>query len=232
MIAMSYSRFLDPGTAGDGPLGRLRAKLGPLALIVVAHALLFYAIYSGLLHRVVKHALPREVYVSFVSPPPPAPAPPVAPPTVQLSAPPPVVTPPPPAIAIAPSERAITMPPPAAAPAQKAASAPLLAAAPAVPAPSAGPRTITSGVQYLQAPQPVYPPMSRRMGEQGKVVLRVLVSEKGKPDQVLVQTSSGFARLDEAGRQAALRALFKPHLEDGRPVAVFVIVPLNFQLAS
>jgi protein TonB len=70
------------------------------------------------------------------------------------------------------------------------------------------------------------------MGEQGKVVLRILVNEKGLPDQVHVQTSSGFARLDEAGRQAALRALFKPYMEDGRPVAVFVIVPLNFTLAS
>jgi protein TonB len=62
--------------------------------------------------------------------------------------------------------------------------------------------------------------------------LRILVNEKGQPEQVLVQTSSGSARLDEAGRQAALRALFKPHIEDGRAVAVFVIVPLNFQLAS
>ena len=105
------------------------------------------------------------------------------------------------------------------------------AAAPARRRPAA-PRTITSGVEYLRAPQPEYPALSKRMGEQGKVVLRILVNEKGLPDQVLVQTSSGFARLDEAGRQAALRALFKPHLEDGRPVAVFVIVPLNFQLAS
>ncbi|MFZ3290481.1 MAG: energy transducer TonB, partial [Telluria sp.] len=102
----------------------------------------------------------------------------------------------------------------------------------AAAAPPAAPRTITSGVEYIHAPQPVYPQLSRRMGEQGKVILRILVNEKGLPDQVLVQTSSGSARLDEAGRQAALRALFKPYLEDGRAVAVFVIVPLNFQLAS
>ncbi|MDQ2989085.1 MAG: energy transducer TonB, partial [Pseudomonadota bacterium] len=106
------------------------------------------------------------------------------------------------------------------------------APAAAPPAPVAGPRTITSGVEYIRAPQPDYPALSKRMGEQGKVVLRILVNEKGLPDQVTVQTSSGFARLDEAGRQAALRALFKPHMEDGRPVAVFVIVPLNFQMAS
>jgi protein TonB len=62
------------------------------------------------------------------------------------------------------------------------------------------------------------------------VVLRILIGETGQPEQVTVQKSSGFANLDEAGRQAALRALFKPHMEDGKPVAVFVLVPLNFQL--
>jgi protein TonB len=74
--------------------------------------------------------------------------------------------------------------------------------------------------------------MSKRMGEQGKVVLRILVNEKGHPDQVQIQTSSGFARLDEAGRQAGLRAVFKPRLEDGRPVSVYVLIPVNFQLTS
>ncbi len=87
-------------------------------------------------------------------------------------------------------------------------------------------------MQYILAPQPVYPQMSKRMGEQGKVVLRILVNENGKPDQVTVQTSSGSARLDEAGRQAALRALFKPHMEDGRAVSVYAIVPLVFTLAT
>ena len=74
--------------------------------------------------------------------------------------------------------------------------------------------------------------MSRRLGEQGTVLLRILVNEKGLAEKVLVQTSSGSSRLDEAGRQAALRALFKPHLEDGRAVAVYVLVPLNFQLPT
>ena len=67
---------------------------------------------------------------------------------------------------------------------------------------------------------------------EGKVVLRVLVSESGKAGDVQIQSSSGSARLDEAGRQAAMRAVFKPHLEDGRAVAVYVIVPLTFQLSS
>ena len=70
-------------------------------------------------------------------------------------------------------------------------------------------------------------------------MLRVLVSDRGRPEKVDVQTSSGFARLDEAARQAAMRAMFKPHLEDGRPVAVYalmrlgaVLVPINTRLTQ
>jgi len=94
----------------------------------------------------------------------------------------------------------------------------------------ATPRTVTS-VEYIRAPQPVYPTISRRLGESGTVVLRILINEKGLAEQVIVQKSSGSANLDEAGRQAALRALFKPLLVDGKPVSVFVIVPLNFELS-
>ncbi len=95
-------------------------------------------------------------------------------------------------------------------------------------APSA-PKTVT-GVEYLRAPQPVYPNISRRLGETGVVMLRVLIGEKGLPEQVSVHKSSGSSNLDEAGRQAALRALYKPYLEDGKPVSVYVLVPINFQM--
>ena len=215
-------------------VGRLRARFGPVALVIAAHALLFYVISTGLLARVAEVALPQVVDVTFVAPEPepPAPAPPAAPKTVALAQLPPPVVPPVPMIEVARSiPDAITLPQAAPPPSSAPAESPRVAVAnvPAPPQPG-GPKTISSGVEYIQAPQPVYPSQSRRMGEQGKVVLRVLVNEKGQADQVLVQHSSGSSRLDEAGRQAALRALFKPYIEDGRPVAVFVIVPLNFQL--
>jgi protein TonB len=60
--------------------------------------------------------------------------------------------------------------------------------------------------------------------------LRVLVNEAGRAERADVQTSSGSSRLDEAARQAALRALFKPHLEDGNAVAVYALVPINFSI--
>lgn len=232
MSAMAWTSA--PGFNGAAPLtGRLRARCGPIAAVVAVHALLFYLISSGLLARVADAALPEVVDVSFVAPEPepPAPAAPAVPKTVTLAQLPPPVAVPVPVIEVARAPDALTLPPAAAAPVAAPAGQPRIAAASApAPAPQSGPKTISSGVEYIQPPQPVYPSQSRRMGEQGKVVLRVLVNEKGRPDQVLVQHSSGSSRLDEAGRQAALRALFKPHVEDGRPVAVFVIVPLNFQL--
>ncbi|MDO8313082.1 MAG: energy transducer TonB, partial [Sideroxyarcus sp.] len=87
-----------------------------------------------------------------------------------------------------------------------------------------------SGVEYIQAPQPVYPALAKRTGEQGRVMLRVLVNERGLPELVDVQKSSGSIRLDEAAKQAVLHARFKPYLEDGKALAVYVIVPINFQL--
>ncbi len=206
------------------------ARLPQFVVIVLGHLLAFYFIYSGMLHRAMVVAMPQSMVVNFVSTPVvPEPQPRLEPKPVVLQQPMPVMVPPIPEIHVAPAEKAITVAPSSATPPERPAPVALAAS----PAPQPGPSTsrlITSGVEYIQAPQPVYPPMSRRMGEQGRVILRVLVSEKGLPDQVTVQTSSGSARLDEAGRQAALRAVFKPHLEDGRPVAVVVMVPLSFQL--
>ena len=70
------------------------------------------------------------------------------------------------------------------------------------------------------------------MGEEGRVMLRVLVNEKGRPERVEIQQTSGSPRLDEAARQAAQRAVFKPHIENGRAIAVFAIIPIKFQLDS
>ena len=142
------------------------------------------------------------------------------------------VIPPLPLIAVAPSEPTITPPQPTraeAAPVATAAPTAPAAPSPTPPAPST-PRTVSS-VEYIKAPQLIYPNLSRRLGESGTVVLRILINEKGLPEQILVQKSTGYSNLDEAGRQAAQRALFKPMIENGKPVPVYVLVPLTFQLS-
>lgn len=211
-----------------------RNKFAPLMAIVVLHIAGFYAIQSGLLSRVVTAAMPTITTISIIAPPaPPKPPAPSVPKTVELSAPVPrAVIPPLPLIAVAPSEPTITPPQPT-----RAEAAPVATAAPTAPAaPSptppapATPRTVSS-VEYIKAPQLVYPNLSRRLGESGTVVLRILINEKGLPEQILIQKSTGYSNLDEAGRQAAQRALFKPMIENGKPVPVYVLVPLTFQLS-
>ncbi len=211
-----------------------RNKFAPLMAIVVLHIAGFYAIQSGLLSRVVTATIPTITTISIIAPPAP-PKPPAAsvPKTVELSAPVPrAVIPPLPLIAVAPSEPTITPPQPTRAEAAPvAAAAPAAPSTPAPPAPApAAPRTVNS-VEYVKAPQLIYPNLSRRLGESGTVVLRILINEKGLPEQILVHKSSGYGNLDEAGRQAAQRALFKPMIENGKPMSVYVLVPLTFQLS-
>ncbi len=106
-------------------------------------------------------------------------------------------------------------------------------AAPAVQAPVAAPITAARfDADYLQNPKPVYPPMSRRLGEEGKVVVRVRVSVQGLPLVVEVSKSSGFPRLDDAARAAVERWRFVPAKQGNEPVEASVLVPLNFTLSN
>ena len=235
MHALTFSTAPELGHA-RGALEKLRAKWGSLAMVLAVHAALFYVACSGMMSRMVDAALPKAVLVTFVAATPPPTAPPPAAPKVMplVQLPPPMLASvPEPVILNAPQADTITVTQ-SSVPAEPPTVQVATVNTPAAPVAAAAstPKTITSGVEYLQPPLPVYPPMSRRMGEQGRVMLRILVNEKGLPDQVQVHTSSGSARLDEAGRQAALRAQFKPHMEDGHAIAVYVIVPLNFQLSS
>jgi periplasmic protein TonB len=214
-------------------------RIGPLGLIVFLHIGLFYSLRSGLPQPTAEAvAVPKELFATLITPQPaiqPAtPRPPLPKPLPQRPPPKTTSTPPiaktslplpsPPASSQSVAAAAV-VPPASTLPATPA--APAAAPAPVTPAP---PKTITSGVEYIQQPRPEYPAMSRRLGEQGKVVLRILVNDKGRPERIDLQQSSGSARLDEAARQAVQHALFKPHIEDGKAVAVYAIVPIKFEL--
>ena len=82
---------------------------------------------------------------------------------------------------------------------------------------------------YLNHPAS-YPQLSRRMGEEGRVVLRVEVSADGKPLSIVLKQSSGFARLDEAAMKAVAKWQFSPARQGDRAVASKVEVPIQFRL--
>ncbi len=83
---------------------------------------------------------------------------------------------------------------------------------------------------YLNNPAPRYPALSRRLGEKGRVLLRVLVSVEGHPEDIQVTSSSGFARLDSAAREAVSQWTFVPAKLGDRSVRAWVIVPIVFTL--
>lgn len=83
---------------------------------------------------------------------------------------------------------------------------------------------------YLQNPEPGYPILSKRLGEEGKVILRVLVNPEGLAEQVEVRQSSGHARLDQAALVTVRRWRFTPARRGAERLAAWVLVPLSFQL--
>lgn len=83
---------------------------------------------------------------------------------------------------------------------------------------------------YLQNPEPEYPALSQRLGEEGRVLLRVLVSLEGRAEQVELKQSSGFARLDTAAQAAVRRWRFQAARRGTESVAAWVIVPITFHL--
>lgn len=94
---------------------------------------------------------------------------------------------------------------------------------------SAAPKPI-SVVEYIRQPQPRYPPQSRRLREQGTVVLRVIIDEHGRACDIGIETSSGHERLDRAAKEAVARAEFRPYVEDGSPRRALVFIPIEFAL--
>jgi periplasmic protein TonB len=83
---------------------------------------------------------------------------------------------------------------------------------------------------YLSNPAPVYPRKSRYLGEEGRVLLKVRVSESGDAKEVSLHRSSGFKRLDRAALDAVRQWKFIPARQGRKPVMAWVVVPLEFSL--
>lgn len=117
-----------------------------------------------------------------------------------------------------PSERAPVLPPQP----RASSAAPVAAAEPApAPAAAAAPASVDSSASaavtpprsdaaHLNNPKPVYPAVSRRLKEEGSVVLEVFIQADGSVGDLRVKRSSGFPRLDEAALAAVRRWKYLP----------------------
>jgi protein TonB len=163
------------------------------------------------------------IMVELISPPKPAAKPPPEPPR-----PKPIVKPrpkPPEPLPLvtapveAPSPSPVVVPPPPPPPPPEAAA--VVVAPPVITQP-------IYNADYLDNPEPRYPPVSKRNGEQGLVMLRVLVNAGGRADAVEIRRSSGYARLDEAARETVRGWRFVPAKRGGEPAAAWVLIPISF----
>ena len=109
---------------------------------------------------------------------------------------------------------------------------PVLAPAIEVQLPLAGPVTLATelSVTCPERTPPAYPPLSRRLGEEGKVVLRVELDEQGAVSAAKVATGSGSVRLDEAALSAVKTWRCTPARRDGQPVRAVALQPFKFVL--
>lgn len=206
----------------------------PVFLVAAVHALLL----ALMLQSGPKVVTPPQVMEMMLlapveaaplpEPPEPAPPPPVVPPPpkvepkVELRVSPPVVETQVPA-PVVPQEPVQAVPEPLPVP-----PAPVV---PQTPAPAAEPVVQPRiDASYKGNPKPVYPPLSRRLGEAGVVTLRVYVKEDGTVGEMQLQRSSGFPRLDRSAMDAVGRWKFVPAKRGAQPFATWYTLPVNFDL--
>lgn len=186
-----------------------------IGFIVALHVALIYALVTTLAHRNVELAhAPIETKIITETPPapvePPPPPPQFAPPPPPFIPPPEVnVATPPPPTSTAPTAITIAKPPPAA------------------------PVAVEPRVDLQHSSQPAYPVLSRQLGEEGAVILKVLVDADGRVLDSQLVRSSGYPRLD----QAALAGVktnyrFVPGTVDGKPQQMWYTLKFNWKLQS
>jgi len=211
------------------------------AFIILFHVLALWLFQSGLLRRAVAVFVPVEIISELVIPPqpvlvPPPPVPP--PPTVTKQVVITTMPTPPPAprlLAVpnpdpAPNAPTAVNSPPVPLPPVTAPVAVSETPAAAAPSPPAPPRVElpSSVAEYLQNPKPAYPLMSRRAGEQGTVLVRVLIGTDGNAQRAEIEKSSGFARLDQVALATVLKWRYIPGKRAGVAEAMAFTVPITF----
>jgi protein TonB len=249
------SRPAAKAAKADHGFHRYSEPLSPIAKRLLLAAVVFFHVGAGYALTqfepakiVVGDTAPLEV--SFVTPdapaereiPPPPddpPPPDFPPPQVEAMIAPPMDDLPPPEFPVeAPKPKPVPpkptpvppklvqpRPPSPAPPAEaQASSAPVAPRAP-------GPQTLdASQVGVLTPASPIYPTRSKRAGEEGRVMVKVLIDTSGRPAQVMLQTSSGHPELDEAALSGVRAARFRPFVQGGAAQAVWVLYPINFAL--
>jgi TonB family protein len=82
----------------------------------------------------------------------------------------------------------------------------------------------------LNNPKPPYPLISRRLNEEGKVVLNVCVSLSGLVENLKLEKTSGYQRLDDIAIQTVKKWKFVPAKNQDRDINACYLLPVQFIL--
>lgn len=212
-----------------------------VGMVLLAHALVVYLLSMQNPPEKIQASTVKPIMVSIIAPPTPKPeiVPIVEPPKPE---PKPIVKPKKVVEKILPIEKPVerlveaTTEPPKEEEITKPEAAPVLTQEPAKTPEKAEPVVEEKieppkfGVAYLNNPAPDYPALSRRQGEEGRVLMKVLVSAQGAAEDVQIEESSGSERLDKAALSAVKRWRFIPAKRNNQPLSAYVLVPMKFSL--
>jgi protein TonB len=105
---------------------------------------------------------------------------------------------------------------------------------PTIPGDGIDPQPTLPALADLQVdvgPAPTYPFTALRRGQEGRVLLRVLVDEQGRPSQVSIEQSSGVRLLDDTALKfVQARWHFVPAQRNGIAIAAYALVPIVFRI--
>ena len=88
-----------------------------------------------------------------------------------------------------------------------------------------------NGPRFLHREIPVYPQIARRLGKEGKVILRLTINENGEVVNIEIIESAPYG-FTESAVDAVKKSRFSPAMKDGRPVACRAILPIRFILKN
>ena len=88
-----------------------------------------------------------------------------------------------------------------------------------------------TGPAFLRRITPVYPEQARRLGREGRVVLRLTIDARGNLLNVVVLQTPGFG-FEEAAVEAVKRSAFRPAMVNGQAVASIARLPIRFALRN
>ncbi len=211
--------YIQPASAGRRSVG--------IVVVLVFHAILVYALVSGLARRVVEvikapleTKIIEEVKPEDKPPPPPPP---------KLAPPPPAFIPPPEVrlqnapVASAETITTVTQTRPSE-------PVPIAKPAPVAPAPVAPPSNFAAVMDKTRDCVPQYPRESLAREESGTTGLLFLIDVDGRTLESKVEKSSGYRRLDEAARKALANCHYKPAMVNGQAVQAWGRLEFEWKL--